>query len=48
MQMYPLKACGMGDPITCVYQLIYDETDNDDTKIIQYYIIHGLKLCVKV
>ena len=38
----------MGDPKTCVYQFIYDENDNDDTKIIQYFIMHGLGLCIKV
>ena len=24
---------GVGDPISCIYQFIYDESDNDDTKI---------------
>ena len=38
----------MGDPKTCVYQLIYDENDSDETKIIQYFIMHGLGLCMKV
>ena len=27
---------------------IYDENDNDDTKIIQYFIMHGMRLCIKV
>ena len=29
---------GWGDPTTCVYQFIYGENDNDDTKIIQYLL----------
>ena len=29
---------GMGDPTTCVYQFIYNENENDETKIIQYFI----------
>ena len=38
----------MGDPTTWVYQFIYDENDNVDTKIIQNYIMHGVGLCIKV
>ena len=38
----------MGDSTTCVYQLIYDEHESDDTKIIQYFIMHGLWFCIKV
>ena len=38
----------MGDPKTCVYQLIYDENESDDTKIIQYFIMYGLVLSIKV
>ena len=38
----------MGDPTTYVYQLIYDENENNDTKIIQYFIMHGLVLCIRV
>ena len=38
----------MGDTTTCVYQLIYDEKYSVDTKIIQYFIMHGLGLCIKV
>ena len=33
-----------GDPITCVYQYIFDENDNNDTKIIRYFIMQGLGL----
>ena len=32
----------------CVYQLIYNEKDSDDTQITQYFIMHGLVLCIKV
>ena len=32
----------IGDPTTCVYQIIYDENDSDETKIIKYFIMHGL------
>ena len=39
---------GVGDTITCVYRFIYDEKDSVDTKIIQYFIMHGLGLCTKV
>ena len=39
---------GMGDPKTCVYQFIYDENDSNEKKIIQYFIMHGLGLCIKV
>ena len=38
---------GMGDPTTSVYQFIYKEKDSDDTQITQYFIIHGLGLCIK-
>ena len=39
---------GLGDPTTCVYQLIVDENDIHDTKFIQYFIMNGLKLCIKL
>ena len=39
---------GLGDTTTCVYLLIFDENDSNDTKIIQYFIMHGLRLCIKV
>ena len=38
----------LGDPTTCVYQFIYDETESNDTNIIQYFIKHGMGLCVKL
>ena len=34
----------MGDPKTCVYQLIYNENENDDMEVIQYFIMNGLVL----
>ena len=37
----------LNDPTTCVYQLILDGNDSNDTKIIQYFIMHGLGLCIK-
>ena len=43
-----VQKLGMGDPTTYVYQFIYDEKDSVDTKIIQYFIMHGLGLCTKV
>ena len=43
-----VQKLGMGDPITCVYQLIYDEIYNDGMNIIQYFIVIGLRLCIKV
>ena len=39
---------GLGDPTICVYQLIFDENENIDTNIIQYFIMHGLGLCIKL
>ena len=39
---------GMGDPKKCVYQLIYDKNDSDDTNITQYFIMDGLGICIKV
>ena len=38
----------MGDPTKYFYQFIYDKNDSDDTKIIQYFIMYGLGLCIKV
>ena len=37
----------LGDPTTCVYQLIYDENYSSDTTIIQYFILNKLRLCIK-
>ena len=38
----------MGNPITCVYQFIYDEKGSVDTDIIQCFIMHRLVFCIKV
>ena len=38
----------MGDTKIFVYQFIYNENDNDDTEITQYFIMHGPGLCIKV
>ena len=38
----------MGDPKTYLYQFTYNENYSNDTKIIQYFILHGLGLCIKV
>ena len=43
-----VKKLVMCDSITCVYLFIFNENDSDDTNIIQYFIIHGLVLCIKV
>ena len=43
-----IKKLWMGNPKTCVYQLIHDKNEIDYTKIIQYFIIHGMGLCIKV
>ena len=39
---------GLDDPTTCVYKLIFDENDSNDTNIIQYFIMYGLGLCIKL
>ena len=39
---------GMGDPAEFFYQFIYDKNDSDDKKMTQYFIMHGLELCIKV
>ena len=39
---------GTVENTTCVYQFIYDENENDYTKIIQCFIIHRLGLCINV
>ena len=43
-----VEILGMGDPTTYFYQLVYDETGNADTEIIQYSIMHGFVLRIKV
>ena len=39
---------GLGDTTTFFNHFIYDEHDNGDTKTIQYFIMHGMGLCIKV
>ena len=38
----------VGDPTTFFNKLIYYTNDNENTKIIQYCIMHGMVLCIKV
>ena len=46
-----VQKLGLGDPTTCVYKFIYNENDNNDTKInIFYYawigiMYQGRQLC---
>ena len=35
---YFILNMGLGDPTTCVYQIIFDENDSNDTKNNQYLI----------
>ena len=37
----------MGDK-KCVYQFIYDDNSSDETKIIHYFIMHEMGLCINV
>ena len=37
-----IQNTGLGDPTTYFYQLIFYQDDSNDTKIIQYYIMHVL------
>ena len=43
-----VQKLGMGYPTKYIYQSICDENDSDDTNIIQYFIMYGLLLCIKV
>ena len=38
----------LSDPKTCVYQFLKYKFDTNDTKIIQYFVMHGLGLCIKL
>ena len=38
----------LGDNKTCLYPLIFDKDDSNGTNIIQYFVIHGLGLCIKL
>ena len=39
---------GLVDTTTFVYQFIFDKYDSKDTKMIQYFVMHGLGLCIKL
>ena len=39
---------GLSDITTCFYQVIFDEDDINYTRIIPYFIMHGLGLCIKL
>ena len=39
---------GLGYPTTCSYQLNSDESYSNNIKIIQYFIMHRLSLCIKL
>ena len=43
-----VEQMGIGDTTTCVYQFIYYEKYSVYTEIIQYFIIHGLIIFIKV
>ena len=37
----------LGDSTTCVYQFIFDKDNRNDTNILQYFVMQGLRLCIK-
>ena len=41
-----IQNMGLGDPRTFVYQFIYDKNDSNDTKIIQYFMMHNPSPCI--
>ena len=43
-----IQNMGLGDPITGVHRFILDENEINDTKIIQFFIMHGLGLYIKL
>ena len=43
-----VEKLGMCDTTTCAYKIINYEKDSVETEIIQYFIMHGLVLCIKV
>ena len=43
-----IQNLGMSHPTTCVHQFIYDENNNDEMKTMQYFLMHGLVLFIKV
>ena len=38
----------LGDTNACVYWFTFDKEDSKDTQIIQYFVMHGLVLCIKL
>ena len=39
---------GLVYPRNCVYKFIFNENYSNDTNIIQYFIMRGLGLCIKL
>ena len=39
---------GLGGTTACVCQLIFNKYDINEKNIIQYFIMHGLGLCIKL
>ena len=39
-----IQNIGLGDTTTYLHQLIFDENDSNDTKIVLYFIMHRLGL----
>ena len=39
---------GLVDPKPYVYRFIFDQYDSNDTKILQYFVMNGLGLCIKL
>ena len=39
---------GLGGTTACVFQLIFNKYDINEKNIIQYFIMHGLGLCIKL
>ena len=38
----------LDDTKICVYQMIFDKEYSDDTPILQYFVMCGLGLCIKL
>ena len=43
-----IQNTGLVDPTTCVYQFIFHQVNSNETNMIQYFIMHGLGLCIKL
>ena len=39
---------GFGDPTTCVYQYILDKDYSNNAKFLQYFVMHGLILYIRL